>query len=255
MKEYFAAQPTKQEVDPVTPEQSANFEGNDSILLFERLDDPVIFDQIVKMWMFGYEARAASGEPETKVRYDENGDMAIKPDGSLDTYEEPYVAPSEAEVRQMVIDQIEQVKTSTPISFDDGTPNSGNIPIFWCMPGGATPTLKQKSIMLAHEKGHEVRRFPGGLEGDLSYKRVFDTAIDSSRITYSQEQYKDDAMRLQKAAQQEGVFESEEEYTYESTKEILVGYLSDPQEIVERMGQLKNYFGFFRTRNLYTGTS
>ena len=71
---------------------------------------------------------------------------------------------------------------------------------------GESLTLRQKNIIEAHEKGHAVRTFPGALGTEL--RMAFDP--ESIRLTHT---FKE-------------------------------GYLFKPDEIAERMSQLKNYFGF-----------
>jgi hypothetical protein len=226
--------------------RAEDFESNDSLILFERLENPDIFEQMVRTTMAGYEARVASGEPITLIEYDENGKMQF--------HEEPYPQPSEEEVRQQILDDIQRVKSYTPISFNDNPPSAAGIGVFWKNPDGSEPTSEQKSSMVAHEKGHVVRQFPGGEAGDRYYAKLFGNAFDVGQIIYTEEEYERDVAFKRKEAQknhdkfiEEGINVlglDESDMTYDKMKEGITEYLSRPAELTERMSQIKNYLGF-----------
>lgn len=75
-------------------------------------------------------------------------------------------------------------------------------------------TPRQKNIIEAHEKGHAVRTFPGAIGTEL--RKAFDPK------------------------------------SVQSTHASREGYLFKPDEIAERMSQLKNYFGFQRDEEFTT---
>lgn len=225
-------------------ERQANYEGDESLLLFERLDNKKIREQIIQMWMAGYNAR--EGEMEQRPKQDENGNVIFNEDGSYIWEDVPFVPPTEKETREEIARLIEEVKIVTPISFDERPPSFDNtgidrIGIFWKMPDGTKPTLKQKTIMLAHEKGHAVRQFPGT---EQYYSEIFKKALDTSRVTYTQEDYEQDVNQLRRVQEGEGHTPDDEYYSFENVELKIRDYLARPEEIVERMAQLKNYFGF-----------
>lgn len=244
LREYARSKESEDNIDDfLAVQREANYEGDDSLLLFERLDNPKIHEQIVQMWLAGYKAK--EGKKMQRPKQDENGEIIFNEDGSYILEDVPFVPPTEEETREKIAQLIEEVKTSTPISFDERSPTADNIGIFWKMPDGTEPTLKQKTIMLAHEKGHVVRQFPGGLEGDQYYSKVFGKALDTSCANYTQQDYERDVARLRHAQEAEGYIpEDEDHYSFENVESIMRNYLARPEEIVERMGQLKNYFGF-----------
>jgi hypothetical protein len=84
---------------------------------------------------------------------------------------------------------------------------------------GESLTPRQKNIIEAHEKGHGMRDFEGSDAADIR------SALNL------------DALAQLEAQQQE------------SGKRFF-NYLSKPEEIVERMAQLKNYFGFSGSESL-----
>lgn len=217
-------------------EQIANYEGNDSNLLIERLCNPVILEQLVSTFREGYTARVESGRPEIENELDAQGEPKRDAEGRYILYESPYVPPTDDEIREKILACIEEVRTHTPVSFGDASPTSECIPLNWRMLGGAVPTEKQKSIMEAHEKGHVVRSFPITLEGEVYYDSVFGKAFDFDTIPYTAVDYQNDRERLEKGL--------EHEVSFDEAKRIFCGYMSDPGELIERMSQVKNYFGF-----------
>ncbi len=229
-----------------TPNKREIHDELDSIVLFERLSHPNIVDKIVKTTMIGYQAKADSGEPVTYVDKDESGEYIFR--------DEPFVMPSEEEVRQEVLDAIEEVKQSTPILLDDTHPSSSGIGIFWKNEDGSTPTKRVNSAMEAHEKGHVVRKYPGGNPGEEAYQKLFETAFDANNITYTEEDYqsslknaKENALENQQRMTEAGlnfVEMSDEDFSRGRLREERIQYLSRPNELAERMAQLKNWLGF-----------
>lgn len=79
---------------------------------------------------------------------------------------------------------------------------------------GEPLTTRQKSIIEAHEKGHGMRDFQGSDANEI--RSVLDSNILRER----------------------------EESDKEGQGQRFANYLNKPEEIIERMSQLKNYFGF-----------
>ena len=217
-------------------EQIANYEGNDSNLLIERLYNPVILEQMVNTFREGYAARAESGRPVVSLELDAQGNPRRDTEGEYILCESPYVPPTDEEIREKILLCIEEIRTFTPISFDEKSPTADCIPVNWKMLGGSVPTEKQKVIMEAHEKGHIVRSFPYSLEGEVHYRALLSKAFNFDAVIYTQADYENDKERLS--------VNNGQDVSYEEAKRILQGYLSNPEELVERMSQIKNYFGF-----------
>jgi hypothetical protein len=243
LREYARSKESDDSVDDMLAVQrEANYEGNDSELLFDRLDNSKILDQIVQMWMAGYKAK--EGKIEQRPTQDEDGGIVFDVDGNYVLEDVLFVPPSEEETREKIAELIKEAKTSTPVFFDGRAPTSDGIGLDWKLPGDVFPSTKQKSIILAHEKGHLMRQFPGGVEGDAYFREMFGKAFDMNNINFTEQDFEDTVTHRKQEKQITGYGLENEDYTYDRMRESTIGYLSSPEEIVERMGQLKNYFGF-----------
>jgi len=243
LREYARSKESDDSVDDMLAVQrEANYEGNDSELLFDRLDNSKILDQIVQMWMAGYKAK--EGKIEQRPTQDEDGGIVFDVDGNYVLEDVLFVPPSEEETREKIAELIKEAKTSTPVFFDGRAPTSDGIALDWKLPGDVFPSTKQKSIILAHEKGHLMRQFPGGVEGDAYFREMFGKAFDMNNINFTEQDFEDTVTHRKQEKQITGYGLENEDYTYDRMRESTIGYLSSPEEIVERMGQLKNYFGF-----------
>ncbi|MES2225230.1 MAG: hypothetical protein V4480_00280 [Patescibacteria group bacterium] len=80
---------------------------------------------------------------------------------------------------------------------------------------GVPLTTRQKMIIEAHEKGHGMRDFQGSDADEIRSTLDFNVLAERESLT-----------------------------TAENPQNRFVNYLRDASEIVERMAQLKNYFGF-----------
>jgi hypothetical protein len=216
-------------------EQIASYEGNESQVLVERLCHPAILEKLVNTFYAGYMARAESRKTVQRPEQDASGEEVRDTDGAYILHEYPYVPPTKDEIRKEILARIEDVRTVTPISFGSEIPTNECIPLNWKIPGDIIPTDKQKSIIEAHEKGHHVRFFPGGLEGDNYYRDMFGKAFDFRNIVYTDQEYRDSKLSLETSLGRETFFEE--------ARDILIQYMSDPMELTERMSQIKNYFG------------
>jgi hypothetical protein len=242
LREYAHSFETKQyNSDLNIAEISANFEGNDSELLFERLRNPNIFDQIVKMWKIGY--KGMEGRKQLRPRTDSKGNEVLDKNGSYVFDEVTFVTPAEMEIAENIRRLIDEAQTVTPIYFDSRSPTVEGMGIFWKLPNGDTPTSKQKSIALAHEKGHIIRQLPDGNdpfdEHDF-YKEVFGKVFDFNQIVITNKNVEEfNQNRRQELDPSTDLKDVDENHVRMSA----IRYLSRPVEIIERLGQLKNYFG------------
>jgi hypothetical protein len=217
----------------------ANYEGSDSLLLFQRLSNRVIRNQVIDLLMLeeerhqqkGHDIVVNDGDGNTAV--DEKGDVALR---HID-----YVSKTRDEVEAQLLERLRQVETDTPVNFEGEAGGSGGPDGRETMP---TDTFlldqemnpKQKSIVEAHEKGHYLRPYHGSAS-----EEYFARGFDFDAITYLT------ARDLREHRQ------SDPDATEEEILEDIRGYLMDGGETVERMAQLKNYFGM-RGNEKFTAT-
>lgn len=227
--------PTSKKIPDV--EAEANYEGNDSLLLFERLESPIIFNQIVDLL---YQAEQVDGRVATIHEADENGNLLYDSAGN------PVMITGQALPRERerfendLRSRIEEVKKDTPISFDlKGESNARKerelVVVNQCFPDQPKFTAKQLSIVEAHEKGHVVRRYVGDF-----FNKYFSGAIDPVElrpyISMNIEKYKGNADVWPKN-------DKGEPKTVDEVVKFNIAYMTSASEIAERMSQLKNYFG------------
>lgn len=128
-------------------ELSANFEGNDSLLFFERIQHPVIKAQLLKLIQ----------------RYGVEKDM-----GKIEQEFEASLA---------------NAQNHTNINFENKGPNASTIPIgLVSSSSGQKATEKQMSIIEAHEKGHLLRPYRGTM-----YRNYFSAGFDAYGLEPSEE--------------------------------------------------------------------
>ncbi len=189
-----------------TAEQSSNYEGNESILFFNRMHNPVIRKQLID-FIFSTESEIYPEQQRSKEEI--NLDLEAK---------------------------LSSVEKTTEITFPKLTTfpyhTSDRMVVGMIHPVTKTElTTKQMSIAEAHEKGHVVRDFFKGHESTY-YKRLSDAFDIDSFVIPSQEL----AMITERDAGAEEPLDG--------MKKDYVAYLLDPTEVFERMSELKNYFGF-----------
>jgi hypothetical protein len=221
-------------------EAQANFEGNDALLLIERVNDPTIRSQIIEML---YQNEMAEAEhirgltftpfsfpdmPDTKCFKDQDG--MVYTSNSPDYNPKDFRPRTKEEISSDLDVSIGQAVEKTDIDFSDNEPNRDCMPLNWKMPwSGERPTEKQMSIIEAHEKGHSIREY-----GKL--REYFSRGFDPSKIEYTNKDFEIDIQVRKKDGETE-------ELTFEKMKDESVEYLFSGPEIAERMSQLKNYFG------------
>ncbi|MBI5470341.1 hypothetical protein HY968_03445 [Candidatus Kaiserbacteria bacterium] len=191
----------------------ANYQGNHSLLLIERLSDPRIHDQVVDLW-FAYE----------RLEHKEK-------------------AKSREDVAKEFDRRLENAQTSTPVNFEGthGGPLDPDDPLRETVPigmtvGGKTRNVAYMSAVEAHEKGHYLRPFSG-----QSFREHFKNAIDTESIELSDSRW--DEMQADPKFQEAQRIEPDLSFSRDAVTERVRSNLSEPYEIVERMSQLKNYFG------------
>jgi len=184
---------------PLGIESIANYEGNWSEVLFSRLQNPVIRQQLIAL-LFQLQSKDAKykTEEEIAMELEENLTLAM---------------------------------SKTDISFQDPVrpPNANSINLLWENPStGKKLNPRQLSMIEAHEKGHKIRSFRS-----LTSWKYFSSGFDTSKIIFTPEDFE----KYKKASRRKGKV-SQEEF-----KIGYINYLFSGNEIIERMSQLKNYFG------------
>jgi hypothetical protein len=201
------------EVELEQIEKESNYQGNMTLLMIERMQSPEISAQLKELLYL---------------------------DRIFNLYEKEKFTIER--VADEFTEDIEAVSNDTPITFDDQMPSASlvrgireNVDLAFCNPiTGNEYNALQKSYIEAHEKGHYVRRLLSE-----AIENYFGKAFDLNRLTISEEYYqllKDDAVRR--------YGEEAENMSFDEAVKSIVDYLRMPVEIMERMSQLKNYFGF-----------
>ena len=226
---------------PKRLEESANFEGVDSILTCERASHPVIQEQIVEL-LFAQEVAekeridstkwvplnpewiAEHGETDQDVMGTEDSDDIIVR-GQLHAVE-----PDKDRIRRELSERVAHVSTVTEISFEEGEPDSEMMRFNWNI-GDQKASAKQLAITLAHEKGHRIRPYVGSF-----LNQHFAAGFDPSKARYTDQEY---AFYRNEWAKDLGGTALSDERIESELKE----YLFSAMELAERMNQLKCYFG------------
>lgn len=199
------------EVSSEQVEKNANYEGDHSELLVERLSDPEINSQLAHM-----------------IYLDRKYDLSI------------LEVPTLEEVRAKEQATISAISEYTPITFSGEMPSANtlddvreNMDIYFNNPEVFGENgIRQKNITESHEKGHTVRKIRS--EAAQEY---FKKGFDFNSMTIPPE-------RLEKIRDYFHKLDLESPApTDAQVHESIASYFSNPMELAERMSQLKNYFG------------
>ncbi|MEI6529647.1 MAG: hypothetical protein WCN88_04640 [Candidatus Falkowbacteria bacterium] len=220
--------------DSLSKENKSNSNENPSLLLFSRINNPVIKNQIIKLLSQREEYELT--RDDAKILYDENGDLVFDNDGNVKMENIPttYIAKTEDQLSYTLQNRINEVSSDTPISLGGERSSASsldgareNISLYDEIESGAPLTNLQKSIIEAHEKGHVLRPYDGEF-----FKNYFSKGLDMSKIKYGEQEYDNDKKKS-----------GDNNVTFEEAHKELIDYMSDGREVAERMSQLKNYFG------------
>ena len=216
--------------------EQANYEGNDSILLFTRINHPVIREQLINFFVSAEQARATT--PRKVFTLDKYGEI-------VESVADPYVPLSREQIIFEFDGRIKRIVASTELDIDsihkepgaDLVTGDAIMPfewrdIRWTLNQSGVPSIKQKSIIEAHEQGHILRPFE---EHIRFYREYFQGGFDTSKVILPEEEI----LRRRAHKKENGSTEPEDYDVYG-----LLSYIFSPTEITERMSQLKNYFGF-----------
>ncbi len=204
-------------------EINANYSGDKTLLMLGRLSDQKIHEQLARLLYL---------------------------DKKYDIYLED--APSLQDIERIMELRISLASASTPVTYSGEMPSASgledvreNMDILWRIPGiFGEHGIEQVNTIEAHEKGHSVRKIHS-LAAGVYVRRGFDL----KQLNISQERV---GPLLEYFKKQN----PEEDVTAEIVKEAILYYLNNPMELVERMSQLKNYFGMsgseiFTKKHLY----
>jgi hypothetical protein len=250
--EKFPSQQT--EIVSQSVEQEANFEGNDTLVLISRLRHPTIKRQVATLAYQEKFDRASeflneewepylpegwTGKERFKLLKGKHGGKIISTEDYETKLQNTRLPGSIEEVEAELDKNIDEVASVTEIDYTSDSPNADVIPLNWSIPwgeGNSKPTVKQMSIIEAHEKGHRIRDYDGFTED-------FRKGFDMSKVQFTDTDY--DVLKKDAENRTTRFEVDESESTLEVKREqYLNGYLFTGREIAERMSQLKNYFGF-----------
>ncbi len=207
-------------------EQQANYEGNHSLLLFERLTHPVILERLVNDMY----------EDITTVDYSDYEYIDLL---SLQEKND-FLSQSESKVKEVIkgkiLARIEKVKNRTQIIFSEvGYLESrqgkyGLVAILCRNQSGRYESPHVRNITEAHEKGHIIRKYEQNSLFSKKVKRVFN---------FKQIDIPNEVLRK--------IMENSKADNLLLVYKEMIDYFSKTEEIIERMSQLKNYFGMSGT--------
>lgn len=205
----------------------ANFEGNETLLFYERLQNPEIREQLINTYLKYYDTQ---DKPLLMLEYDEKGN-------SIDVTDKwQKTVKTREQINQELEQKIKSAFSQTGIDYSkDGMScmndiyGYGTIYLHASNPQtGEKYSQKQLSITEAHEKGHFFRDF---LDAGKLFKTEIREGFDFSEVEI-------DNKHLEKI-KKESKFEEPTELIIRN----VIDYFEMPIEIMERMAQLKNYFG------------
>lgn len=180
-------------------------------------------------------------DPEIRAKYIEHLEAAHK----LSVSKYGGIVPTREEISAALDDRIAKAESFTRVDFGEDMPNRGDgLHLNWKdHHQGRELTEQDWATIEAHEKGHEVRmdglpfrpnapRTPDQIDYEY-FDTLFLDAVDPSVIPFpwSKEEY------------QKFLDAGETTLTWEEQKAHAEAYNRSGGEILERMSQLKNYFG------------
>jgi hypothetical protein len=229
-----------------TPESMANYEGNASLLLIERLKSKKVKSQIVDLML---QAEQAETEKQIEVVEMENGNFKYDTDGKMIFIKTTYTPKTKKELEEYYDARLNDIEKETVLKYVVENPSESPLPKknltmnpyespsneFMIIGGKCAWTddaysVKQMSIIEAHEKGHVIRNY---LSSDF-LDTYFQRALDLSAVDFDEK----DLGLFRKVSSK-----SQEEVSDNEVKQKILEYMGRGGEICERMSQLKNYFG------------
>ena len=141
-----------------------NYEGNASELLFSRLKNEKIKEQIVGLLLA--QEHSEIGTFVNTYLEDEKGEFVFDDQGELIVKERlPYIPKTREELEKEYDKTLQEIMSITDIAISREShelPSEEKMCIGSTSPWSNKPfTTKQMSIIEAHEKGHKIRRYFG----------------------------------------------------------------------------------------------
>lgn len=217
------------------PEKTANYEGDQTLLLLERLRNPVIKERLVDMMR----SHTATKEFRSFVEA-RNVDGSVSLGSLLKALKvrDRQLSRSKNELVLEADEILDQVFRHTAVDFNEkpvqgigyslGRGSEGVIaPYSTLSAEGGRASARLLNIYEAHEKGHGARAFHG--ESRLTSK--ISSLLDVGLV-------RPDTLRSYKE-----VVSYISNVPVENVPDSVIAYFGSANEIVERMSQLKNYFG------------
>jgi len=223
-----------------------DFESDPTLVLFERMNNPVIQEQMVELLLKSEAFKVTEMINVSEEMIDENGkmmfddlDMPMRKKVTRLRFPD-YVPKTQRELMLQVQSRAQEVTSlegernvvhlypeKSPDMDDQDAYHDKYDEVFMSLKSGLSS--EQKAVFLAHEKGHQLRRYRGLTHLDQQFREV----IDWENLPVTPEELK--------------VLQSREasmvDWDLEEAQKKMKDYF-DACEIVERMSQLKNYFGF-----------
>lgn len=223
--------------DAVNSQEIIPTKENEALVLFERLNNPIIKNRLIED-MYLHETTKKEGGNLKELKKGVAMSRGLKEVLEMIKYRKPNqnkaAVISKDLIEKKLNKNIGTVFNRTDITFHKAeqpaiSPGLGSPGIV--APYAINPATNEKydvqvlSMAEAHEKGHGVRRFHG--ESDFTNK--LSKGFDFSNIP------KEDLIEYKKFSASGG--------NHEQTNESMISYFNNTNELIERMSQLKNYFG------------
>lgn len=230
-------------------ESTANFEGNWSEALFNRMHDRTIRAQLVDL-LYREQQALADYYRTHEFTLDfvrDNGDRVLVDQQGhqvLETEKNSFIPKSKEIIEAELDERLKEEMVLTPIEFSEAPPTTESMGVFARNPYTNEPlTIGQKSLAEAHEKGHALRPYNAISNIGDFFDKHFAPGFDISKVEFSDE----DIEALHRIQEMDHALSEDVERQEKQTREELVkkylDYIFSGNEIAERMAQLKNYFG------------
>jgi hypothetical protein len=226
-------------------ESSANFKGNWWLAQLARLENPIIKKQLTDLWEANEKYMADKGTQKhvsTEIRRNKETGAIVWKDEDLgiseyDTVYEtiPYNPLTPDEIKQQINDAIEREKTVTAVNFELPASDSSNILNI--------PTPK------TDEPEREYVHHPNKRASEMGVKNV---DLQEDEVLHNQNPNYTGIMSMVEAHEKghsirtlhrSTFLESKFDQAFDLPKSSMYLDTSEPSELLERMAQLKNYFG------------
>jgi hypothetical protein len=202
-----------------TQEIKQSREGEESLVFLERMSNPQIRQKLINFIL-----ECDKDEKNKRFILEDSGEKL-----------EVFV-PTREELEVRYDSVLAKIKENTSIVFEGPKvqPNHESLNLDFILPeNGEKPTLRQWSIIEAHEKGHELRFFDLFAWGEA--EKIFTESFD---VDFENGQF--DKKELERF---NNIYNKK--YSFKFASKNVADYLFTPMEIIERMSQIKNYFGMF----------